>query len=238
MNAFVSSAGGMAYAWYAAVRDLLLPRGCAGCDMPDEVLCPSCSKLFRQVCSKPLAGDMGSCYSCAWYRGAARHAVLAWKDHGDEECDAVFSSLLADLIVKVLGTSSGNARSPRLVLVPAPSSKASMRHRGRWQMLPVTKALARDLYGYGFEVRIEPALRLEGVSGKSVQTSGASGRSQRIAGHVRATKRLAGEDVLFLVIDDIVTTGATMGQCISALRLAGARDVMGFALACTPNKPG
>ncbi|WEV59731.1 phosphoribosyltransferase family protein [Bifidobacterium sp. ESL0728] len=225
-------------AWFAVIRDVLLPRGCAGCDKPDEVLCPSCVKLFGHAYPKALPGDDVRCYGCSWYQGSVRQAILNWKDHGDEECDRVFASLLADLAVKVLAGQASYDRIHALVLVPAPSSFSSMHHRGRWQTLPLARSMVRYLRGYGFASVMKPVLRLEGVRGKSVQTADAQSRSRRIAGHVRVTEDLSGDDSLFIVVDDIVTTGATMGQCIAALRAAGARDAIGLALACTPNRSG
>ncbi|WEV68098.1 phosphoribosyltransferase family protein [Bifidobacterium sp. ESL0769] len=222
--------------WFAAIRDVLLPRGCAGCDKPDEVLCPSCASLFGHVYRKALPGNAGCCYGCSWYRGAVRQAILNWKDHGDEECDCAFALLLADLALKVLRQEGPYSRTRSLALVPAPSSASSMHRRGRWQTLPLVRLMARRLDRQGFSAVAKPVLKLEGVQGKSVQASSAQSRSRRIAGHVRVTEDLKGDDSLFIVIDDIMTTGATMGQCISALRAAGASNVIGLALACTPNR--
>ncbi|MDF7641444.1 phosphoribosyltransferase family protein [Bifidobacterium sp. ESL0784] len=222
-------------ALFVSIGDMLLPRGCAGCDKPDEVLCASCARLFAHVYPKVLPGDAGRCYGCSWYCGAVRHAILNWKDHGDEECDRVFALLLTDLVLKVLDRQESHIRSSALVLVPAPSSASSMHHRGRWQMLPLVRLMARGLKRYGVSAVMEPVLRLEGVQGKSVQASGASSRAKRIEGHVRVSEDL-NDDSLFIVVDDIVTTGATMGECLSALRDSGARDVIGLVLACTPNR--
>ncbi|MCO6557959.1 MAG: ComF family protein [Bifidobacterium sp.] len=222
--------------WFAAIRDVLLPRGCAGCDKPDEVLCASCTRLFRHVYRKMLPGDVGRCYGCSWYQGAVRHAILDWKDHGDEECDRPFALVLADLALKILERQIPCDQARALSLVAAPSSVASMHRRGRWQTLPLTRLMARRLNDHGFSALARPVLKLEGVQGKSVQAAGAQSRSRRIEGHVHVTEDLRGDDSLFIVVDDIVTTGATMGQCISALRAAGARDVIGLALACTPNR--
>lgn len=238
MESFVSFIRGALRAWFAEVRDLLFPRGCAGCDAPDEVLCPACRALFAQPCLRVLPnGHADYCYACSMYQGRVRHAILAWKDHSDEECDPVFASLLADSVLEVLGARGWhNPATCPLVLVPAPSSASSMRRRGRWQMLPLVKAMRRDLSRCGFQVRVKPVLRLEGVRGKSVQRAGASARSERIAGHVRVDETLLDGDSLFVIIDDIVTTGVTMGHCATALRRAGAVHVIGVALACVVNR--
>ena len=65
------------------VIDLLFPRGCAGCDKPDDVLCEDCMALFSHSSAQIFDGvAMGSWFACGWYRGTVRKAVLAWKDQG------------------------------------------------------------------------------------------------------------------------------------------------------------
>lgn len=79
---------------------VLFPRGCAGCDAPDEVLCRQCTEEFRQHPVRPVSAPVrsGEVWACAWYRGSARQAVLRWKDHGDEEADAPLCALLRELV--------------------------------------------------------------------------------------------------------------------------------------------
>ena len=70
-----------------------------------------------------------------------------------------------------------------VVVVPAPSSPASIRRRGRKHMMPIAKHLAGFLREEtGCEVTVRDALENRGVKGKSVQTSGAAQRSQRLKG--------------------------------------------------------
>ncbi|MDF7663979.1 phosphoribosyltransferase family protein [Bifidobacterium sp. ESL0763] len=224
-------------------RDLLLPRGCAGCDAPDEVLCPRCLALFEGAHERSLPSMRQAwCHACAFYEGAARRAILSWKDHGDEECDRVFARCLADLALRTADLESParerDGDAPGVLLVPAPSSPASKRRRGRWQMAPVVRMMARILADEGVAARPLPILRLNGVRGKSVQANGSLARSRRIDGHVRAVRRVDDGAALVLVVDDIVTTGSTMGQCVKALRAAGAGQVAGLALACTAPRGG
>lgn len=80
------------------VVNLLFPRGCAGCDKPDEVLCEACRALFSQPTAQSFDGvAMQRWFACGWYRGTVRRAVLAWKDHGDEECDRAFADAICAL---------------------------------------------------------------------------------------------------------------------------------------------
>lgn len=99
-QAHVSSACAFAQCVWKAVSFVLFPRGCAGCDAPDEVLCRQCTEEFRQYPVRPVSAPVrsGEVWACAWYRGSARQAVLRWKDHGDEEADAPLCALLRELV--------------------------------------------------------------------------------------------------------------------------------------------
>lgn len=212
-------------------RDVLLPRGCAGCDEPDRVLCPDCRALFSERGVFALPGcESGIGRSCAVYRGRARRAILAWKDHGDEECDAPFAELLADLAVRCGAVD----RDRQIALVPAPSSAASMRSRGRWHMRNLVDRTARVLRDQGFDAVALPVLRASGVRSKSVQAGGAAQRAARIGGNIVVDDPRLCRGGTVVPIDDIVTTGATMRQCVAALDAAGARVLTALSLARVP----
>ena len=151
-----------------SLRDVLLPRGCAGCDMPDAVLCDDCRASGGGFMSFAMPGTVsGRAIACGAYRGPLRRAILRWKDHGDEECDGPFADMMADALL-----SSGLLASdpmPVTTLVPAPSSPRSMRERGRWHMRNVTNSLARSLRRRGMDVDTAALLRTTKTSGKSVQ---------------------------------------------------------------------
>lgn len=128
---------------------LLFPRGCAGCDAPDEVLCSRCESKFHHCIPFRLhPGTLHLGFACALYRGVAREAILNWKDHGDEECDGAFVTALNRLFDDLLafcrqsGEQFPQAAVPNdILIVPAPSSASSLRRRGRSQLAPLAKAL-------------------------------------------------------------------------------------------------
>lgn len=222
----------------AAVRDLLLPRGCAGCDRPDHVLCDDCRAAFQGCEPRELPGcAMGGAMACAAYQGTARHAILGWKDHGDEELDGVFGTLLADLAQRsglMDWCRSLPAADKPVWVVPLPSSVRSMRRRGRWHTLPLAKAVAARMNERGIEAVVVPALRSTATGGRSVEQGNAADRGRRIGGHIVLDENYEISGRVVVLVDDIITTGATMRQCAAVASGAGARVSTLLALAQTP----
>lgn len=220
----------------STIRDLLLPRGCAGCDAPDQVLCPRCRSLFARAYRREFpVGMLGFLYACARYEGPVRHAVLAWKDHGDVECDHVFGAILGDLVVSMLsGRVMTVMTADAVVVVPAPSSLRSMRARQRWHTLALARSVAAVLRTHGVDARMRAILRTRGISHKSVETVTAAQRADRIGGHIEVRCKKPLDGIAVVIVDDIVTTGSTMRQCARVLQAAGAHVVTGFVLAQTP----
>ena len=199
-----------------SLRDVLLPRGCAGCDMPDAVLCDDCRASGGGFMSFAMPGTVsGRAIACGAYRGPLRRAILRWKDHGDEECDGPFADMMADALL-----SSGLLASdpmPVTTLVPAPSSPRSMRERGRWHMRNVTNSLARSLRRRGMDVDTAALLRTTKTSGKSVQMHGAAQRSRRLQGHIVIAARPPYPRNVILV-DDMLHDGKRIRRLAPLLR--------------------
>ena len=212
------------------VAGVLMPRGCAGCSMPDEVLCPQCAALFSGVHRRALPGaEMSWAYSCAQYTPRVRHAILGWKDHGDCECDGAFAAALAGLSVSIRLTDALDGRP--LLAVPAPSTRRSVRRRGRWHMRSLACQYVSLLRRQGVDARLGTVLAMPGVRGKAVERGSRGERGGRVGGGMVVThpESLCGVGVV--VLDDIVTTGATMRSCVRALLGAGADVVTALALA-------
>lgn len=228
--------------------NMILPRGCAGCDTPDLVLCENCVDAFQHNKRAQFNSmTFGYRYSCGDYSGVVRHAILQWKDHADTACDKIFGLLIANLVLKVFrnnikdnsSKNSFNSNGPILV-VPMPSSSSSTRRRGRRHIIPIANIVAKKLCNEGIEAKVANIVRMNSsISSKSVQTSGSRGRSKR-ASHAfcvnyRKLKKQSNNRNLkheAIIIDDIVTTGSTMSSCVYALKKAKVSVISGFSLAC------
>lgn len=100
---------------WKSITKILLPRGCAGCNKPDEILCDTCKNSLSNIYSKDFPGsEYGKLYACGLYENNVRKAILLWKDHNDVECDAPFSNLISSLALNVISNSGlkiANTRS-------------------------------------------------------------------------------------------------------------------------------
>lgn len=147
-----------------------------------------------------------SAYALAEYRGPARRAVLAYKERGRRE--------LAVHLARALARALPAIRAGPVLLVPAPSRPSAARSRGGQHMTTV----ARRCAAYLPDAVAVPALRLDGRAADSVGLD-ARARAANLLGRLRPDPRhQPPPGVPAVVLDDVITTGATAVACISALK--------------------
>ena len=205
--------------------DLVLPLECGGCGAPGMRWCERCAAALNVAADEPHVVtprvDPGvPVFGLGRYAGVRRCAVVAVKEHGRRDLVAPLARALALGIHQLIGW--GIVGVP-LVVVPAPTRRIAARKRGGD---PVTRiAIAATARGPG--LRVVPALRTAALVRDSVGL-GVTARERNIAGRVRLTARPVGE---VLVVDDVVTTGATAREAVRTLREGGVRVSAVLALA-------
>lgn len=216
------------------MRDALFPRGCAGCDRPDEVLCDDCRSLFANWRNRELVSGQETqgavhTWSASTYQGVVRHAILAWKDHDDTELDTIFGEVMASLL-EHSAIQRSCRRQTAVLVVPVPSSPASMRRRGRRHIDPLSKAVASALCDHGFDAKPYRALASIASGGRSVQQASSAQRAQRIGGRIALVSDAVMQGQQVVLVDDIITTGSTLRQCAQTCRQAGAEVIGAMTL--------
>ncbi|OLF19093.1 ComF family protein [Actinophytocola xanthii] len=217
----------------SVVADLVVADRCAGCAVPGGAWCRSCAGSLGALV--PVGGGgLPPAYAVGHYRGAARRAVLAYKERGRRALAAPLGVALSRALLAlsragpVAGVPPGGAApgqgcpAPRpFVLVPAPSRPAAARRRGGQHMVPVAEACAAALRAAGITATVARALRVHRRARDSVGLDAAA-RAANLAGRVRAVPRRSpppGSHVVLL--DDVITTGATATACVAALGRVG-----------------
>jgi predicted amidophosphoribosyltransferase len=210
------------------VLDLVLPLECGGCGAPSTRWCPACAQELAVKPDEPHLitprVDPGvPALSLGRYAGPRRDAIVAVKEHGRADLIAPLAAALQAGLERLLAW--GVITTP-LTVVPAPTRRSAARRRGGDPVTRIARAATAGQAG----VDVVQALRLRALVRDSVGLSGAD-RQRNIAGRVKLTKpvkRLAGD---VLVVDDIVTTGATAAESVRVLHIAGAHVAGVLAIA-------
>ncbi|PXX01486.1 ComF family protein [Mycolicibacterium moriokaense] len=205
--------------------DLVLPLECGGCGAPSTRWCAACAQELAVKPDQPHLitprVDPGvPVLSLGRYAGARREAIVAVKEHGRADLIAPLAVALRSGIDRLLAW--GVIDTP-LTVVPAPTRRSSARRRGGD---PVTR-IAQAATNQQTTVGVVQALRLRGLVRDSVGLSGAD-RQRNIAGRVKIVRPVQGAA---LVVDDIVTTGATASESVRVLQIAGVQVAGVLAIA-------
>lgn len=205
--------------------DLVLPLECGGCGAPSTRWCARCAAELRVAPDQPHLitprVDPGvPVFSLGRYAGARRQAVLAVKERGRADLIGPLGDALGAGIARL---SRWGILDTPVAVVPAPTRRLAARRRGGD---PVTRIAA--VAGTGRDdLRLTPALRLSAWTRDSVGLTGAQ-RARNIAGRVTAVRPVAGPALL---VDDVVTTGATAAESVRVLTASGAHVVAVLAVA-------
>ncbi|NLW98068.1 MAG: ComF family protein [Actinomycetales bacterium] len=149
------------------------------------------------------------------YDGPLRRLIVAHKDQGRGDLADVLAVVLSEVVELVIDGLE------RPVLIPAPSSPRSRRHRGREPLLDIARRM-----GLSSDVPLAPVVRLR----RRVQDQAGLSHGER-AGNLEGSmtvvdcgaRLLDGADVVLL--DDVVTTGATLNEMTRAVLEHGGGSV-------------
>ncbi|MFC9894030.1 ComF family protein [Nocardia sp. NPDC127579] len=207
--------------------DLVLPGACAGCDRPGTSWCAACAAtLGPPLRVRPRADPGVPCWALSPYSGPARRAVLAAKERGRRE--------LAEPLGYAMATALARLRAPGagLLLVPAPTRARAARQRGGDPVTRTARAAARWLP----DCRVAPLLRVWCGVRDSVGLTRYE-REHNLRGRItvppgRVDAVAFRTKVQVILVDDVLTTGATARESVRALAAAGV-PVRAVLVTCT-----
>ncbi|MCW2543186.1 MAG: ComF family protein [Frankiales bacterium] len=209
--------------------DLVLPRTCAGCEAAGTALCQTCRELLEQpargfVRPTPCPPGLPPLSAHLPYEGVAQRLLLAHKEQGQLH----LTSFLGAALARAVGV---HDLPVGLLLCPVPSSRRAVRQRGHDHALRLARAAATSL-GPGVVAAslLRPARRVADQSGLTT--------AQRAANLRDALSAVPALGTPVLVVDDVVTTGATVVEATRALRAAGHQVLGAAVVAATTRRAG
>lgn len=198
----------------AEVLAFLLAATCAGCGIPGTLLCEGCR---GGLCPQPLElttpGGL-AVHAALRFDSVPARCIRRLKDDGETMLARPLGAALRDVLLGL------DAWRPDLLVVPVPTARSSFRRRG----YRVPELLIRH-------AGAAPTRALSIAGGADQRGLDAEERVRNVRGRMRA--RTSGDGRHAVLVDDVVTTGATFDEARRALEQAGFRVVAGIALAAT-----
>lgn len=213
----------------------IAPHQCLGCDTDGSLLCTYCIQLFPQLksqcykCQKVTSNNQ-TCQQCS-------QASPLFAVHTVTPYESVAKTLLkqlkferniaaAPIIAHILQQTFSSQLRQDTVLVPVPTATGRIRQRGYDQAVIITKLLAQKT-GLPYSCTLKKY-------GQTRQTS--SSRAERFK-QIKQTLTVVKPEYIqakeVILLDDVITTGATLEAAAELLLQAGAKRVGAIAFART-----
>lgn len=233
----------------AETAGLLAPRRCP-CGTPGTRLCPACASLLagpprrvesgcealqvvvgarlRPTADGPLGIDLAPLLpvlALGRHQGDLRTLVLAWKNGGQAHLVAALGAALAPAVRRLAGEGP-------VALVPAPSRRAARLRRGEDPVLELARDLARRSRGPGGP----PDRVLRAAAAPASSQGGRDARSRR--DRTVPLRRAPAPGTPVVLVDDVLTTGATLRSLHAELTAAGAEVRGAVVVAAARTPPG
>ncbi len=207
----------------ARLLDLIVPSTCAGCELPGPIICSACADALRPgtgipcaTCGHPWPVAVARCAECpaplltvrhlCRYDDTARAVISSLKDRGRTAVAPELARLMAAAIP---------APPEGVPLVPVPLADRRRRRRGFNQAELLARELGR-LWGRPVHA---PLRRVDG--GPPQRGASRSDRTRQVRGAFSVDASAPVTRGAAILVDDVLTTGATLGACARALRRGG-----------------
>ncbi|MEU6277976.1 ComF family protein [Streptomyces populi] len=225
--------------WWRDLMDLVLPAECGGCGRPRTVLCPGCRAVLTgavpcRVRPAPEPAGLPVVHAAAPYGDEVRAVLLAHKERGALALAAPLGAALAGAVRAGTGpvgrpgpagrstASRGRPGFGPVLLVPVPSARWAVRARGHDPVRRIALAAAAELRRTGTPARVLGVLRQRRAVADQAGLNSRQ-RAVNLAGALEVVAgggRLLAEGGRIVLVDDLMTTGASLVEAARAVRAA------------------
>jgi ComF family protein len=200
------------------LKQLMFTPRCLVCSRLGVEYCVTCIATIKPFRARDLS-EVESCFCAGEYSGWLRDSIISYKN-GDSRNTEMLSQILFNTFEKFFGAES-------LTLIPIPSSQQKVRDRGYDSVANLCGRISRDKQSIDLDSS-NLFLRRQVVDQVGLS---AAQRYDNLEGAFGMRRAIYGTVV---VVDDVVTTGATLNSAARALKFAGAQRIFAVALCGTP----
>jgi ComF family protein len=219
----------------SSVLDVLFPRSCVGCRGRPWPFCRRCGEHVACLappgcrrCGRPFDWWVGTCSDCpppvlGWsrsaflYDGPVRAALMRLKFSGLSHTAHAFAPAMVEALARAPPVAAAIRKGDPFVLTWVPLGPRRRRERGYDQAEVLTRAVGR-LAGWP----VAPLLRRAVDTDPQARRPGTE-RRRALRGAFASVGPVSSD--LVVLVDDVLTSGATAAECAAVLRTAGAADV-------------
>lgn len=208
------------------ILDLLFPPKCAFCgEHGVHGICEVCEKMLPW-CDTPLheRAGIGTCVAPLRYEGAVRESLLRFKFRGGRGNAEGYGKILAQCVAEHFGGEFD-------MVTYVPVSEKRRRERGYDQTFLLARETCR-----AWDISPVTILRKTRHTRAQSALKTPEERKANVLGVYEAVGMEQIADARILLIDDILTTGATLRECVRVLSEAGAKSVLCATLAASDEK--
>lgn len=216
----------MRHAWESFLS-VLFPENCIACGKSGAVLCAICE---RSIVMKPTALGKSTAALFDYKNPLVKKAVWALKYDRRLALAEYFGTALYREFFKHLGRASAGSES--ILLIPIPSSAGTIKERGSNHAEAIARVVAENAANDELSLSVDAGILLkEKETLHQVELKNRAGRQKNLRGAFTVTggEKIAKKTII--LIDDVVTTGATLREARAALRKYGPKKILAIAVA-------
>ena len=209
------------------------PRLCGAClsrlDKNDGLSCPKCGRktLAEGVCLSCKSLPPHFTFACSPFSYEGKTAALVNRvKNGDRRLAHFFGDGMADaLIARLQSAREPLEENETLLLLPVPTTPEKRRERGYNQAEDIAEAVCARFTEAGYAAETDFSVLEKRRDISQQKHLGFAARAENVSGAYHVHKRKACRDRAIVLVDDIMTTGATGSECAKLLLSAGAKAV-------------
>ena len=213
-----------------ALKHVLWPTRCAACDIllpePDVLLCGECADSVAPADSLQCPPDIEAACAAFRYDGAVQQMIAKWKYHEDYGAYHALLACLPEQLPRMRKCIALDA-----CLIPVPPHPRRLRERGFDPVWQFANALQKALNHDGLHTVLRDDVLSRTRHTPHQASLSHDERMHNLDGAFKVADGFSAQNAV--LIDDVVTTGATAATCAHALKLAGIPHISFVALAHT-----
>lgn len=209
------------------ILDILFPIKCIGCDIKDEILCDNCIFEIHSA-EREMDKDISAVFD---YRDKIiKKAIWELKYYNKRYLGEKLGKILYESLIEDISDIKIRVSGRSIFVIPVPISKNKTKLRGYNQSLAIAKGFCNQAKLGIFELKNKIVFKkIDTIPQARLTTRKKRLENIKNAFEIKNKNEVFGRTII--VIDDVTTTGGTINEMIRILKDAGAKQVVGFAIA-------